>query len=147
MGNKKAWDELKAKGLVVDAQVYGDTGYVGFVNKNDKSRSFVHPNGYAQRDFPNSSEARRDSNALARAISRETGIPLHPSVPPERLKQCPSQTKDAARLQAEHEMDTREAEEDFDESPKGRLYYTITFFVLLLLCLVLVAALWWLGRQ
>lgn len=112
--NAEAWKQIEKEGLSVDAQVYGDTAYVGFV---DKDRGFHR--AFAKKNYSNSLEAERGGRATARAISRETGIPLHPAVPSERLKQVPSYTKNAARLKFEHEQRKQEAERAYFESPKG----------------------------
>jgi hypothetical protein len=124
--NKAAWEQIKKEGLTVDAQVFADGEvFMGFV---DKGRFFS--GGIWKKKYPNSSEAQRDSRAVARAISRETGIPLHHSIPAERFKQVPSHTKDRALLQFEFDQRQREAEDAYWESPRGVFSLVVTFMLL-----------------
>jgi hypothetical protein len=124
--NAAAWEQIKKEGLTVDAQV-SDDGLVriGFV---DKERFFHHYLG--KRKYPNAEVAQRDSRAVARAVSRETGIPLHHSIPAERFKQVPSSTKDRALLQFEFDQRQREAEDAYWESPRGVFILVVTFILL-----------------
>lgn len=124
--NKAAWEQIKKEGLTVDAQV-SDDGLVriGFV---DKERFFHRYMG--KKKYPNAEVAQRDSRAVARAISRETGIPLHHSIPAERFKQVPSRTKDRALLQWEFDARQREAEDAYWETPRVKLIAVI-FYALL----------------
>ena len=124
--NKAAWEQIKKEGLAVDAQVWPDgETWMGFV---DKERFFHH--GIWKKKFSHTSDAQRDSRAVARAISRETGIPLHHSIPAERFKQVPSWTKDRALLQWEFDARQREAEEAYMETPRFKLIAVI-FYTLL----------------
>jgi hypothetical protein len=126
--NAAAWEHLKKEGLVVDAQVHDDGEvWMGFVHKD---RTFWHGSGIFKKKYHNAEVAQRDSRAVARAVSRETGIPLHHTIPAERFKQVPSWTKDRALLQWEFDARQREAEEAFIESPKG-VFLTVVVFVVL----------------
>jgi hypothetical protein len=126
--NKAAWEQLKKEGLVVDAQVHDDGEvWMGFVHKD---RTFWHGSGIFKKKYHNADVARRDSRAVARAVSRETGVPLHHSIPAERFKQVPSHTKDRALLQWEFDARQREAEDAYWESPRGVLILVVAFVLL-----------------
>lgn len=127
--NKKAWEQIKKEGLSIDVQIYGDESHLGFVDKDRNFHRF-----FAKKKFNNIFEAQRDSRAVARAISKETGIPLHPNVPSERLKQVPSYTKNQAHLKLEWDMGQRELEREWEESPQGQLYFWLVAIIVIILC-------------
>lgn len=102
---------LKDKSTV-DAQVVGKTAYVGFVKKD---RTFFN-GGFIKQDFADRDKAIRDANAVARALSNESGVPLHPSVPAERYKKHTSQTIGVAQSKVIFEMEQKERQPN-DNAP------------------------------
>lgn len=130
--NEQAWKELKNAGLTVDVQVCKNEegSHTAFVGTVYKDRRFAGKSIFGFRNFPNEKEARRDTRAVARAISRETGIPLHPSVPAERQKQVSSHTLGRAQLQSMYEMDQRQIEKD--NKPNGFTVFLVGVVMLVL---------------
>lgn len=129
--NKEAWKKIKDEGLSVDAQVFDNNEvYIGFVDNN---RDFHHSIGKAK--FGNSREARLAANATARAISRETGIPLHPEIPPERLKQVSSYTKNSSLLQWEFDARKRQEYKEWEESPAGKFSFVIMALLIIFIAI------------
>lgn len=130
--NKEAWAELKRQGYVVDAQVLAQdndydksaTAYVGLVHSRDKARIFLSK-ASDKKNFRSGREAQRDAHAVARAISRETGLPLRHHIPAEGQKQVSSWTKSRGVLEFEHAVNKRQAEDAYWESPKGKFQFLV----------------------
>jgi len=135
--NAAAWEQIKKNGLTVDVQVYpnddgSQTAYVGTVYKD---RTFAGTGFMGTKKFFNNNEAIRDTRAVARAISRKTGIPLHPSVPSERQKQISSHTIGRAQLKVMHQMRQRQSQSEYEDSPRGRLEFIIFGIVVSFICM------------
>lgn len=130
--NEQAWEELRNAGLTVDVQVCKNEegSHTAFVGTVYKDRRFAGKSIFGFKKFTNEKEARRDTRAVARAISRETGIPLHPSVPAERQKQVSSHTTGRAQLKSMYEMDQRQKEKD--EEPSGFVLFFVGVVTLVL---------------
>lgn len=132
--NKAAWEQLKREGLTVNARTIGRTAYAGIEKKN----GVFLAGGFISQDFPGEQDAKRNARAVARAISRETGIPLHPSVPYGGEKQVPSYTLGRSKLRVMWEMEQREKAAAMDDEIDGSFMGRVVFvFVGVLVSLLL----------
>jgi len=75
-------------------------------------------------------KAKRHSQAQARALSKASGIPLHPDIPEEPQRQTPSRTMGRGALEFDERRKKQQKQEAFEGSRLGTLLTLLAAAVL-----------------
>ena len=124
---------------VIDVTVHGKNG-------KKEHRQKVNPESY----YADPKEARRIANEEAQGMwkrAKEKGVPV--IMRTGERKQVPSETKSAAYLQWEYQMQQKAIEDAYMESPKGKIALVLTTLVMFVVAVVgcygLLFIMQWLG--